>query len=68
LRQGEQERWGHFLVRVRPTPEGTVWEIEALSTGTVASFQSPKELVAFIRSNLNPKGTSTSVIQESERL
>jgi hypothetical protein len=55
LRQAEQESWGHFMVRVRQTPQGTVWEIEALTSGASASFQSPRELVAFIRANLKPK-------------
>jgi hypothetical protein len=68
LKQSEQERWGHFLVRVRQTPEGTVWEIEALTTGAVASFPSPGELVAFIRSNLNASGAGTPSSRESERL
>lgn len=68
LTQSEQERWGHFLVRVHQTPEGTVWEIEALMTGAVASFRSPGELVAFIRSNLNPGGVGSPSSRETERL
>ena len=55
MRQAEQERWGHFIVRVRQTPEGTVWEIEALTNGATASFQSPQDLVSFIRANLRSK-------------
>jgi hypothetical protein len=68
LKQSEQDRWGHFLVRVRKTPEGTVWEVEALTTGAVATFQSPAELVAFVRANLKPSDQSAPTGRESERL
>jgi hypothetical protein len=54
LRQEEQERWGHFVVRVRQTPQATFWEVEAVNSGVTATLHSPQQIVEFIRTNLKP--------------
>jgi hypothetical protein len=68
VRQAEQEEWGHFIVRVRRTPGGTVWEIEALGSGMTAVFASPQEIVTFIRANLSPKTAGVSAPRKAEKL
>jgi len=68
VRQIEQEEWGHFIVRVRRTPEGTVWEIEALGSGVTAAFASPQEIVKFIRANLSPERAGVSALPNVDKL
>ena len=68
VKQVEQEEWGHFIVRVRRTPEGTVWEIEALGTGMTAAFASPQEIVTFIRANLSSNPAVVSAPRKATNL
>ena len=68
VKQGEQVEWGHFIVRVRRTSEGTMWEIEALGSGVTAAFASPQEIVTFIRANLNPHGAGVTAPGKAENI
>ena len=54
MRQEEKEGWGHFVVRVRQTPQATFWEVEAVDSGVTATLHSPQQIVEFIQMNLKP--------------
>jgi hypothetical protein len=62
----ERVRWGHFLLRVRQGPQGAIWSIEDLTGGETSSFQSPYDLLAFIRTHLVEREEDALTAGEAE--
>jgi hypothetical protein len=68
MEETERVRWGHFLLRVRQGPRGAVWSIEDLTSGETSAFQSPYDLLAFIRIHLVEKEEDILTAGEAETL
>ena len=68
MEETDRVRWGHFLLRVRQGPRGAVWSIEDLTSGETSSFQSPYDLLTFIRTHLVAKEEDIITAGEAELL
>jgi hypothetical protein len=68
MQELEKVRWGHFLLRVQQGPLGAIWSIEDLASGESSAFQSPYELLTFIRTHLVEKEEDILTAGEAETL